>query len=194
MIGKTVGHYQIVDKLGEGGMGEVWLAEDTRLQRKVAIKFLPHYANADESEKARFIQEARAAAQISHPNRDIKPDNLVLDTKERLKITDFGLARLETSTRLTASGVMLGTVGYVSPEQIKGHHLDPRSDLFSLGATFYELLTGVQPFHGPDAHSIYYAVLPWNIPFQKRLRQSAGGPGARLLQPLAPSWWLQLLW
>ena len=223
MIGKTVGHYQIVDKLGEGGMGEVWLAEDTRLQRKVAIKFLPHYANADESEKARFIQEARAAAQISHPNiaqvyeideeegllfivmeyveggslkerleraadralpldsvvdwaieaaeglaeahsrgiihRDIKPDNLVLDTKERLKITDFGLARLETSTRLTASGVMLGTVGYVSPEQIKGHHLDPRSDLFSLGATFYELLTGVQPFHGPDAHSIYYAVL-----------------------------------
>jgi len=235
MIGERIGHYQILEKLGSGGMGEVWLAEDTRLERRVALKFLPHFAAQDETEKARFIQEAKAAARLSHAHiaqiheideedgrlyivmeyvaggslrdrlddaggrpltlekvmgwveqtaeglaeahrhgivhRDIKPDNLMLTDTGQVKITDFGLARLETATRLTASGTTLGTVNYMSPELVTGKDVDHRSDLFSLGATFYELLTGQQVFSGTDATAIFYAILNAEIDPLARYRK-----------------------
>ncbi|MFC1529642.1 serine/threonine-protein kinase [Gemmatimonadota bacterium] len=219
----VVNHYNLLEKIGSGGMGEVWLAEDTRLDRKVALKFLPYHAAQDEVEKARFFQEAKAAARLNHANiaqvyeigedkgrlyivmeyvgggslrdhlddargralplesvlewiqqaaeglvaahkqgvihRDIKPDNLMITDSGELKITDFGLARLETTTRLTAEGATLGTVNYMSPEQVVGKELDSRSDLFSLGATLYEMLSGQKPFDGPDAAAIYYSLL-----------------------------------
>ncbi|MFC1559320.1 protein kinase [Gemmatimonadota bacterium] len=250
MQDELIGPYKIIEKLGSGGMGEVWLAEDTRLDRKVALKFLPHFAAQDENEKARFKQEAKAAAKLSHASiaqvfeigeedgrlyivmeyvaggslrdqldeargkplplekvmrwveqtagglaeahrqgithRDIKPDNLMLTDTGQVKITDFGLARLETATRLTAAGSTLGTVNYISPELIQGQDVDHRSDLFSLGATFYELLSGQQVFTGQDANSIYYAILNAPVPplarYRKDLPEGLDGIIEKLLE------------
>lgn len=223
MIGREIRQYHIISKLGEGGMGEVWLAEDTHLERLVALKSLPLQAVKDDMERERFIREARAAAHINHPNvaqvyeiteeqeqkfivmeyleggslrdhldqagkkflplieslewmrqaaeglaeahskgvihRDIKPENLLIDSHGWLKITDFGLAHMVTATRITVSGITLGTVGYVSPEQILGEEVDARSDLFSLGTVLYEIFTGINPFLGFDINATYYAVL-----------------------------------
>jgi len=248
MIGERIGHYQVLEKLGSGGMGEVWLAEDTRLERRVALKFLPHFAAQDETEKARFIQEAKAAARLSHAHiaqiheideddgrlyivmeyvaggslrdeldrsggrslplenvmewvrqtaeglaeahrhgivhRDIKPDNLMLTDTGQVKITDFGLARLETATRLTASGTTLGTVNYMSPELVTGKDVDHRSDLFSLGATFYELLTGQQVFSGADATAIFYAILHAEIDPVVRYRKDISDGLERIIEKL----------
>jgi non-specific serine/threonine protein kinase len=201
--GTMVSHYRIVEKIGAGGMGEVYLAEDTELDRKVALKFLPPHLCQDEDCRARFKREAQAAAKLSHPNivtihevgdhqsrpyfvmehvegqslrefssakdlsieqilelaiqiceglndahekgvthRDIKPSNILIDSK----IVDFGLASVIGTDQLTKTGSTLGTIGYMSPEQVRGQQMDHRSDLFSLGVVLYELITKQNPF------------------------------------------------
>jgi serine/threonine protein kinase/Tfp pilus assembly protein PilF len=205
--GTIVAHYRIIEKIGVGGMGEVYLALDTKLNRKVALKFLPAHLCEDEECRKRFKREAKAAARLDHPNiaaihevgefrgrpfyamqvvegeslkdviagedlsvdeileiaiqiceglqaahdkgiihRDIKPSNILLDDHGRVRIVDFGLAAVSGSEQLTKTGSALGTVGYMSPEQVRGGNIDSRSDLFSLGVLTYELLAGVAPF------------------------------------------------
>ncbi|HKJ81235.1 MAG TPA: serine/threonine-protein kinase, partial [Ignavibacteriaceae bacterium] len=200
MIGETILHYKILEKLGEGGMGEVYKAQDTKLDRFVALKFLPSQMISTEEEKARFIQEAKAASAMNHPNvctiysieeynkqlfismefidgvtlrnnkqplsekrileiaaqvadglgaahekgivhRDIKPENIMIRKDGIVQIMDFGLAKLrETSgvSRLTKAGTTMGTMGYMSPEQVQGLEVDYRTDIFSLGVVMYE--------------------------------------------------------
>jgi serine/threonine-protein kinase len=219
MIGTTLSHFKIVDKLGEGGMGEVWLAEDQRLGRKVALKILPPAKAESEDRRRRFEEEARAASALSHPgiahiydvgeadgihfiamehvdgksldqliagppmttseildvgsrladalaaahghgvtHRDIKPSNLMLTGEGRLKVLDFGLAKLRpvlgegggeaTTQTMTQPGVVMGTVQYMSPEQALGKDADHRSDIFSTGVVLYQMATGRLPFSG----------------------------------------------
>ena len=205
--GTSVLHYKILEKIGSGGMGEVYLALDTKLNRKVALKFLPPHLCADEDCRKRFTREAQAAAGLDHPNiaaiyevsefqdrpfyamqivegrslkeviagkelsvdrtleigiqlceglqaahdkgvvhRDIKPSNILLDDRGRIRIVDFGLAAIRGSEQLTKTGSTLGTIGYMSPEQVQGKEIDHRSDLFSLGVVLYELITKQNPF------------------------------------------------
>jgi serine/threonine-protein kinase len=219
MIGTTLSHFRITDKLGEGGMGEVWLAEDIRLGRKVALKILPPARAESEDRRRRFEDEARAASALNHPgiahiydvgeadgihfiamehvdgesldhriaraplttseivdfgawladalaaahgqgvtHRDIKPSNLMIDGEGRLKVLDFGLAKLrpafgegggeETTQTMTQPGVVMGTVQYMSPEQALGKETDHRSDIFSTGVVLYQMATGKLPFSG----------------------------------------------
>ena len=218
--GTKVGHYRIIEKIGAGGMGEVYLAEDTKLNRKVALKFLSPMFATDEPFKARFMREARAAAKLNHPNivtvhevseyegrpffamehvegrslrqlirdktlsveraieigiqvceglkeahsagvthRDIKPSNIVIDKSGRPKLVDFGLAAVEGTEQLTKTGSTLGTVGYMSPEQARGDVADHRSDLFSLGTVFYEMITGRAPFRRDTEAATLNAIL-----------------------------------
>lgn len=217
--GTMVGHYRIIEKIGAGGMGEVYLAEDAELDRKVALKFLPPHLCQDDDCRARFKREAQAAAKLSHPNivtifevgefrgrpffamehiegrslrdmkgeeleldrivgiviqlcdglqtahaadvihRDIKPSNIVIDSNGRPKILDFGLATVKGGEHLTKTGSTLGTVGYMSPEQIEGKRTDACSDLFSLGIVFYELITNKSPFRRDDETATLKAIL-----------------------------------
>ena len=218
--GIRVSHYRIIEKIGSGGMGEVYSAEDTELDRKVALKFLPPHLCPDEECRARFKREARAAAKLNHPNivtihevseyqgrplfamehidgqtlrdvlkeselsidkvidlatqicealreahranivhRDIKPSNILIDRNDRPKLVDFGLAAVQDVDPLTKSGSTLGTVGYMSPEQVRGEKTDARSDLFSLGVVLYEALTGRAPFKGDTETATMNAVL-----------------------------------
>ncbi len=205
--GTMISHYQIVEKIGAGGMGEVYLAEDTKLNRKVALKFLPANMAQDSDLRSRFTREAQATAKLNHPNivtiydvsehlgrpffamelvegqslselskssdlgvdriielaiqicdglnaahekdivhRDIKPSNIVIDAYGRPKILDFGLAAIQGGEQITKTGSTLGTIRYMSPEQVQGKEVDHRSDLFSLGVVLYELISGRTPF------------------------------------------------
>ncbi len=220
MIGQIVSHYRILEKLGEGGMGVVYKAQDTKLDRLVALKFLPHHLTAEDTEKARFLQEAKAASALNHPNvctiygieehqgqqfiemefvdgktlreviqsaipkpqsaisyaiqigealqeahgkgivhRDIKADNIMVNTKNQVKVMDFGLAKLKGSLKLTRSSSTVGTLAYMAPEQIQGGEVDARSDIFSFGVVLYEMLTGHTPFRGEHDAAMMYSIL-----------------------------------
>jgi serine/threonine protein kinase/uncharacterized protein HemY len=220
MIGKIISHFKILSRLGEGGMGEVYLAQDTELGRKVALKFLPLNYTTDPDIKARFKREARAAAALNHPNivtvhevgeheglpylameyiegqslkdlieskglsvkevidiaiqlceglskahqsgivhRDIKPENMLFDSDDRIKVSDFGLAQVRGATRLTKENSTLGTIYYMSPEQLRGEEVDQRSDIFSCGVVFYEMMTGKLPFPGENEMAVTYAII-----------------------------------
>lgn len=218
MIGSTISHYRILEKLGEGGMGVVYKAEDTKLKRIVALKFLPDRVNQSEVDKSRFLQEAQAAAGLNHNNictvygvdeheghlfismewieggtlreklpyaktddaitvaieigealqeahskgivhRDIKADNIMLTSKGQAKVMDFGLAKLKGSLKLTRTSSTVGTLAYMSPEQIHGGEADSRSDIFAFGVLLFEMLTGKLPFRGEHEAAIMYSIV-----------------------------------
>ena len=232
MIGTTLSHYKVLEKIGSGGMGDVYVAEDTELGRKVALKVLPAEMAASEDRRARFKREARAIAALNHPNivtvysveeadgvhfmtmelvrgktlselqprngfalskfleisipladavtaahqegithRDLKPDNVMQGDDGRVKVLDFGLAKPKAGFSLDANdsglptrhkteeGSILGTVNYMSPEQAEGKSVDERSDIFSLGILFYEMLTGQRPFDGDTPASTLSAII-----------------------------------
>jgi eukaryotic-like serine/threonine-protein kinase len=227
MIGHTLGHYRIRSKLGQGGMGEVFLAEDTRLKRDVALKTLSEVAGAQPDRLARFAREAEAIAALNHPNivtiysfeeedglpfltmelvdgqtldetlprggmplgrlleiavtiadavssahergvihRDLKPANVMLTREGRVKVLDFGLAKLAArdeppgaAVTLTREGTLMGTLTYLSPEQLQGRPADARSDVFSIGIMLFELATGERPFVGQSGADVASAIL-----------------------------------
>ena len=226
-----ISHYRIISKLGEGGMAEVYLAQDMKLGRRVAMKFLPPETSSDQRARQRLVREAQAAAKLDHQNicaiyevgeaeghtffvmqyvegttlsrflqgrvldvptalslsvqivealteahshgiihRDLKPQNIMITARQQAKVMDFGLAKVmdgaevvdgEAKTRslLTTPGTIIGTIPYMSPEQVRGERIDERSDIFSFGILFYEMLTGYQPFAAASGVATISAIL-----------------------------------
>ena len=224
MIGKTISHYKILKKLAEGGMGVIYKAEDLKLKRIVALKFLPPELTRDKNAKERFVHEAQAASALEHPNicniheideisiegrdqmficmayyqgetlekkiergplkideaidiaiqiseglaiaheakithRDIKPANVIITDRAEVKIIDFGIAKLADRKKLTDAGAALGTLDYMSPEQIRGNQVDHRSDIFTFGVVFYEMVAGQKPFKGEFDQIMVYSIV-----------------------------------
>jgi serine/threonine protein kinase len=234
MIGETISHYKIIEKLGQGGMGVVYKAEDTKLNRFVALKFLPPDLVNDAQGNIRFLREARAAAALDHPNiatvheivesdsgsfismafiegitlkhhiksgpiaiskvieiakqiaeglreahqngiihRDMKSANIMVNKKDQVKITDFGLAKIKGEASITKSGSQMGTTAYMSPEQIRSEPADQQSDIFSFGVIMYEMLTAKMPFHGDYEQAIMYSILFDKPPAITEIRSEA---------------------
>ncbi len=225
MIGKTISHYKILEKLGEGGMGIVFKAEDIKLKRYTALKFLHAKLTQNKEVKERFINEALAAASLNHNNictvyeideynentfiameyiegqtldqiiqisqltfnqaaefaiaiadalalahrrgiihRDIKPTNIIVLVDDdhiyrQVKLLDFGLAKIKGLSRQTRDGLTAGTLAYMSPEQVRGEHLDERTDIFSFGTVLYEMISGSPPFHGEYEAAVIYSLV-----------------------------------
>ncbi|QQS48033.1 MAG: serine/threonine-protein kinase [Acidobacteriota bacterium] len=236
LVGRQLGHYQILSFIGAGGMGEVYAAQDPRLSRRVAIKLLPAAVSRDDDRLRRFSQEARAVGMLNHPNiltihdlgthegapyivsellegetlrerlkkgtisptrtveialqitrglaaahergivhRDLKPENLFITTDGRVKVLDFGLAKLtqpngaeakghDFSVIRSIPGMVMGTVGYMAPEQLRGEEADHRADIFAFGVILYEMLTGNRPFHGDSAAETMSSILRQETP------------------------------
>jgi len=257
MIGRTLAHYRIIDHLGKGGMGEVYLAEDTRLKRKVALKILPSAFASDPSRLSRFQREAEAVAALNHPNivtihsieeddgvhfltmqrvvgdpldrlipaegldarrffelalqlvdavaaahdrgithRDLKPANVMVSPDGRVCVLDFGLEKMrrgdapqnadETTIEQTRQGALVGTVPYMSPEQVEGLPVDHRSDIFSLGIMFYVMLTGHRPFAGETTVALIWSILGHEPPDVRTIKpglpEALGRAVARCLE------------
>jgi serine/threonine protein kinase len=243
MTGKMLGHYKILSQLGKGGMGEVYVAEDTKLRRKVAVKILPPEMAFNPSRVERFKREAEAIAALNHPNivtiysveeaenthfltmelvegknlseliptggmdsesflktatqiaeaisaahekgiihRDLKPTNILISGEGRVKVLDFSLAKISDTAwvsdvtqfptrELTQEGMIVGTIPYMSPEQLQGRSIDHRTDIFSLGIIFYEMIIGARPFQGESPLEIMSSLLrdkPDSVDRQKK--------------------------
>lgn len=234
MVKEIISHYRILEKIGEGGMGIVYKALDQKLDRTVAVKFLPSQYSDHDTNKQRFLREARAAAALNHPNilsiyeigeedgalflvmeyingntlkahastiatgvpvlqaiewieqlaqglkcahdmniihRDIKSENIMMTVDGRLKIMDFGLAKLKNKSSITQAGTSLGTLSYMSPEQAQGLPADQRSDIWSLGILFYEILTGEVPFKGEHEAALLYLIVNETPPAPSELNR-----------------------
>jgi TolB-like protein len=225
VVGRTISHYRILEKLGEGGMGVVYRAQDLKLNRVVALKFLPLEHTSTLNDIHRFQNEAEALSSLNHPNiatifdidesegqrfialellpggtlrskvrenqsagremplqlvvsyalqvaeglahahkrniihRDVKTENIMLTEDGKIKITDFGLAKLRTASQVTNTGSTVGTAAYMSPEQIRGEEINMQSDIFSFGVVLYELTTGRLPFRGDHQAALSYSIV-----------------------------------